>query len=128
MLVTLTLVIITSKPCILATQLSYSDIPFSYGIKSFGFTKFWLLFDFLLDGYNVCLFLSLIFQANNLTTLFSGCSQVYQLMALQCYKQFLFFLPVLLWYLLLHVLHVFSPTFIMHVLSFVCFLSIHFGL
>ena len=46
------LVNITSKPYLLATRLSCSAITFSYGIKSFGVSKFWMFFDLLLD-YNV---------------------------------------------------------------------------
>ena len=43
------LINITSKPYLLAMRLSCSDIPFSYGIKSFGASKFWLFFDLLLN-------------------------------------------------------------------------------
>ena len=50
------LVNITSKPCLLATHLSCSEIFFffSYSRKGFGVSKFWLFFDLLLDE-NICL-------------------------------------------------------------------------
>ena len=60
------LVNITSKPYLLLTRLSCSDIPFSYGIKKFDVSKIWLFFDLLLDD-NVWLLLLLIFQGNHLT-------------------------------------------------------------
>ena len=44
------LVNITSKLYLLAKHLDCFDIPFSYGIKSFGVSLFWLVFDLLLDG------------------------------------------------------------------------------
>ena len=52
---------ITSKPYLLATRLSCSDIPFSYVIKSFDVFKFWLFFDLLLDD-SVCLIVFINFS------------------------------------------------------------------
>lgn len=44
------LVNITFKPYLLATRLSCSAIPFSYGIETFHVSEFWLLFDLLLHS------------------------------------------------------------------------------
>ena len=44
------LVNITSKSYLLATRLICSATSFSYGIKSFGVSKFWLFSDLLLDN------------------------------------------------------------------------------